>query len=110
MVASSRWPPGPAAHRSRPDYRRDLPRHRHHPAASLSGDAVRPLHRPQKLWCLNPKMACKPLMINTVQIETAEVGIETSKPAKHSMCGSFSPNDGADPIGLREELPTITRC
>jgi hypothetical protein len=50
----------------------DLPRHRSHPAARLPGDAARPLT--PKLWCLKPKMACKPLMTNIVQIETAEVG------------------------------------
>src|SRR5271169_784448 len=69
-------PPRPPAHRSRPDHRCDLPRHRRHPAARLPGDAGRPLSRP-KLWCLNLKMAYTPLIINAVQIQTAEVG---SKP------------------------------
>ena len=30
---------------------------------------------PQKLWCLKPQMARKPLMINVVQIETRNLGL-----------------------------------
>jgi hypothetical protein len=37
----------PPAHRSRPDHRCDLPRHRRHPAARLRGNAGRPLSPPK---------------------------------------------------------------
>ena len=41
---SNRTAAGPTAHRSRPDHRPDLPRHRHCPTARLPGDAARPLN------------------------------------------------------------------
>jgi hypothetical protein len=69
--------PGPAAHRPRPNYRPDLPRPRPHPAARLPRNAARPLNQPPKLWCLNLKMAYKPLIIRAVQNETAEVGFKS---------------------------------
>jgi hypothetical protein len=67
------WLPCPVAHCSRPDHRPDLPRHRPLLATGLPGGAARQLT--PKTVVPKSKMACKPLIINIVQIETAEVGL-----------------------------------
>jgi hypothetical protein len=51
------------------------------------------------LWMTAPLRATTQMCVSA---------IETSKPAKYSMGWASFSNDEADPIGFREEPPTIT--
>jgi hypothetical protein len=67
-----------------------------------------------RLWCLKRRMACKPLIINIVQIETVEVGSEvrlTSAGMDHECIG-YGAGLGVflRPEGTRDRVPGKQRA